>query len=245
MPPPRSPLVSCGASAAPTSDAEVEQARLPHYDVGALKALFHHAQAVLEEKRHTAVASGRGRSRGSISSSSVDPRNRGNHEAEALPTAPPGASGQSSRCQGDGVGETCLTDDDCDDEDAGDRDDGKMISELECQGATAVTGTMSGPEKVVSRLELARTLGETVRRVSDLEARILPRGTSDDGASSTGKSAGAEEHPIPESFAPGAGGAFSRLVVVKELQPVPEHAPEDARHLLELTLDHQQVICLP
>lgn len=139
--------------------------------------------------------------------------------------------------------EIWLTDNDGDDEGVRDRGDGKMISVLACEGATAVLGTKSGIRKALPPLESAHILKETVHRVSGLEERILPRDTSDDGASLTANRAGVEEQPIPESLAPGAGGAFARLVVVKELQPVPEHAPEDARHLLELTLDHQQVIC--
>lgn len=47
--------------------------------------------------------------------------------------------------------------------------------------------------------------------------------------------------PPPPPPAVGAGGAFARLVVIKELQLVPEHAPADVRRLLELTLDHHQV----
>ena len=51
-----------------------------------------------------------------------------------------------------------------------------------------------------------------------------------------------EQHDKPFPPAEGvAGGAFARLVVVKELQLVPEHAPTNIRHLLELALDHHQV----
>lgn len=147
------------------------------------------------------------------------------------------ASEQSSR-SGGGVRDNSLSDDDGADERMSDRRDGKMKSALECEGATtAVVGTKSGLQKAVSHLELDRILGETAHRVSRLEAKVLPR--------DTGNRAGDEEESIPESLAPGAGGAFARLVVVKELQPVPEHAPEDARHLLELALDHQQVFSLP
>lgn len=235
-PPPRSSLDSCGASAAPTSDAEVEQACPPYYDVGALKALFHHVQAVLEEKHHT-VARGRGHSRGSLSRSSVGPGDRNNQGAEAPPSAPPCASEQSCWLDGD-VRETSLINDDSGDEGVSDRGGGNMISALGCEGATSVVGTTGGLQKALSPLESARILGATVRRVSDLEVEILPRPTRDDGATLTANRAGV----VPEPLAPRAGGAFARLVVVKELQPVPEHAPEDARHLLELTLDHQQVI---
>lgn len=243
-------MAPCGASAAPTSDAEVEQACLPSYDVGALKALFHHAQAVLEETHrfHTVVARGRGHSRASLSSSSTGPGGRDHQAPEASPSAPRCASEQSLRCGG-GVGGVSLTGDHGGHEGVSDwKEDGhlNMATTLECEGAAAVVDTKSGLQKVVSPLESARILRETARRVSDLEARVLPRDNSDEDASlAANRAEGAEEQLIPESLAPGAGGGFARLVVIKELQPVPDHAPEDARHLLELTLDHQQVICLP
>lgn len=100
--------------------------------------------------------------------------------------------------------------------------------------------------------ESARVFDGVGRRLADLEIDICPRyvrerGTGEDGQSPSGR--GAHDEPKrPErqtsSTVPtpqGVGGEFARLVVVKELQPVPEHAPEEARHLLELALDHNQV----
>ena len=227
--PHRSSLASSGASGALTSDAEVDQACLPPYDVGALKALFHHVKAVLEEKHHTLVVRGSGQSRGSLSRSFAGPEDRDNDGAGASPSAP--------RCEG-GVAKAYPTGDNRDDDGASGREEWKMFSTLKREGEKAIGDTKSGLQKFVSPLESARILGEIAHRVSDLEARVLPGATSDEGASMVG----AEAQP---TLALGPGGAFARLVVIKELQPVPDHAPEDARHLLELTLDHQQVISLP
>lgn len=195
---------------------------------------------MLEEKHHQAAVRRRGRSRGSVSRPSVDPGGRDNQGTDVSPCA----SEQKSTWCGGGAREGSLSDDGGADEGMSDRGDEKMTSVLGCEGAMAVVGTKSVLEKAVPPSESSRTLGETARYVSDMEARILPRDASDDGASLTANRARAEGQPIPESRAPRAGGGFARLVVVKELQPVPEHAPEDARHLLELALDHQQVICV-
>lgn len=197
---------------------------------------------MLEQRHHTVVAKGRGqKSSGSLSSSSAGPGDREGPGAEAWPSAPRCASEQSLPR----VKETSLTGDHGDDGGVSVREDGKMVSTFECKGATAVMSTKNGLQKEVSPLESARILGETTRRVSDLESRILPRNHSDEGGSLAALSAGATEYLTAVSSAPGDGGAFARLVVIKELQPVPDHAPEDARHLLELTLDHQQVVCFP
>lgn len=118
-----------------------------------------------------------------------------------------------------------------------------MLSVLDYHGTAAVAKT-GHPQGTSSCLGAARVLEEISCRVSALEAEISPREASQSGGVSADGTAGVEEQPLPQSSAPEVGGAFARLVVVKELQPVPEHAPDDARHLFELTLDHHQVFCL-
>lgn len=121
--------------------------------------------------------------------------------------------------------------------------DGETPPALGREGTEPVVGTESRLRRTLSPAESARLAGEIARRVSNVEAEILPHETSD--GETTANGIGLDEEPNPESTAPGAGGAFARLVVIKELQPVPEHAPENVRHLLELTLDHHQVTSLP
>lgn len=137
----------------------------------------------------------------------------------------------------------------------GGKGEGRVISAVDCEGtATEVPDSNMLPQKVFSPQESARVLEEIRDRVSDLEAEVLQRETSEvetgeDGRGSEtvlprrddARAVAVEEKPGPEPLAPGAGGGFARLVVIKELQPVPEHAPEDASHLLDLTLDHHQV----
>jgi len=221
--PSRSAFASRRASAASAADAEAEEARLS-YDLGALKALFHHAQVVIEEKHHAADR-GRGRSRADLSRQSVVPGASGTLGAEALSSAPVEAcpSEQSARSSGLASG----------------RGDGEELPALEREGASPVVGPKSKLQREFSPSEVARLVGEIAHRVSDLEVEILPPETGDSGT--TAYRVGLDEESNPESPAPGAGGGFARLVVIKELQPVPEHAPDNVRHLLELTLDHHQV----
>lgn len=165
-----------------------------------------------------------------------------------MPSAPLGdcSSDQSSQLIG-GAGEGELTNHGSDDDEVlRDREGGgmQMLSALGFEGAATVVGSKTGSLQGASSClgAAAGVLEEISCRVSDLEVEILPRETSQSGALSAGGTAGVEGLPLPQSLAPEAGGAFARLVVVKELQPVPEHVPDDARHLLELTLDHQQVV---
>lgn len=221
--PSRSAFASRGASAAAAADAEAEEAR-PSYDLGVLKALFHHAQVVIEEKHHAADR-GRGRSRADLSRPSVVPGRNGALGREALSPAPVEAcaSDQSARSS------ECVTG----------RVDGEELPALEREGAATVVGGKSELQRELSPSESARLVEEIAYRVSDLEAEVLPSET-DDGETTAG-GVEIDEQSNPESPAPGAGGGFARLVVIKELQPVPEHAPDTVRHLLELTLDHHQV----
>lgn len=234
---------SRGTPAAPTAEAVAEEAT-PFYDLGVLKALFHHAQVALQAK-HPTKASGRSRSRANLPRPFVSPPCKGTDEGEALPSAPLGdcSSEQSSQLS-DGVrGGGVAYHGGGDNEGQGDGKDGGMFSALGCEGTATVSGSKAGLlQGTSSRLGTARVLEEIACRVSELEAEILPRETSQSWELSADGTAGVEEQPLPQSFTPEAGGAFARLVVVKELQPVPEHAPDDARHLLELTLDHHQVI---
>lgn len=211
-----------------------------------LKALFHHAQEALEEK-HPATASGRTHSRANLPRSFISPPPcRGTGGGDALPSAPleDCSSEQSSQLIGGDGGDELDSHGSDDDEGLRNREGDGMVSTLGYEGAAEVVGSKMGPLQGASSClgAAARVLEEIACRVADLEVEILPRETSQRGALSAGGTAGVEGLPLPQSFAPEAGGAFARLVVVKELQPVPEHAPDDARHLLELTLDHHQVV---
>ncbi len=221
--PSRSTLASPGASTASAANAEAEEVH-PSYDLGALKALFHHAQIVIEEKHHTADR-GRGRSRADLSRPSAVPGGIGALGGEALLSAPVEAcaSEQSARSS------ACVTG----------RGDGEELRALEGEGAAPAMCPMTELQREFSPKESARLVEEITHRVSDLEADILPPETGDGDTKAEGVET--DEESNPESPAPGAGGGFARLVVIKELQPVPEHAPDNVRHLLELTLDHHQV----
>lgn len=98
----------------------------------------------------------------------------------------------------------------------------------------------------------ARILDAVASRVSKLETENLPSEINDalepQGANRPASEklprmsqARVTERAKPLPPAVGTGGALARLVVIKELQLVPEYAPSDIRRLLELALDHQQV----
>ncbi|CBJ29850.1 hypothetical protein Esi_0163_0029 [Ectocarpus siliculosus] len=244
----RSVVVAPGTPDAPPVDEQPEQVP-PSYDVGAFKALFHHAETAHEEKR-----SGATRPQGfhcrNVSSSSLSPPAC----RDTVTTKGEGASERSSpRSNGSCIDEGSEPSEGGGNDDGG-RGEGRAISAVDYEGTAAeVSDSKTFPQKVFSPQESARVLEEIRDRVSDLEGKVLPHETSEveTGADGTGsetflprrddaRAVVVEEEPGPEPLAPGAGGGFARLVVIKELQPVPEHAPEDASHLLDLALDHHQ-----
>ncbi|CAN0275302.1 unnamed protein product [Ectocarpus sp. 6 AP-2014] len=244
----RSVVVAPGTPDAPPVDEQPEQVP-PSYDVGALKALFHHAETAHEEKRSGATRPQDFHCRNVSSSSLSPPACR-----DTMPTKGEGASGRSSpRSNGSCIDEGSEPSKGGGN-DGGGRGGGRAISAVDYEGTAAeVSDSKTFPQKVFSPQESARVLEEICDRVSDLEAKVLPNETSEveTGADGTGsetflprrddaRAVVVEEEPGPEPLTPGAGGGFARLVVIKELQPVPEHAPEDASHLLDLTLDHHQ-----
>ena len=105
--------------------------------------------------------------------------------------------------------------------------------------------------KVCTPTDSARILNGIVSRVSKLEIENFPSDINSLEAQGVNRLASVElphmdlarveEHAKPLQPVVGPGGAFARLVIIKELQPVPEHAPMEVRHLLELALDHHQV----
>lgn len=121
------------------------------------------------------------------------------------------------------------------------------------EGETAVSDPTERIARVYTPTDSARIFDAVVRRVSKLETENLPseinnaleaQGTNRQASTKLprmGQARVEEHHAKPLPPAVGTGGAFARLVVIKELQLVPEFAPIDIRHLLELALDHQQV----
>ncbi|CAB1118642.1 unnamed protein product [Ectocarpus sp. CCAP 1310/34] len=244
----RSVVDAPGIPDAPPVDEQPEQVP-PYYDVGALKALFHHAETAHKEQR-----SGTVRPQGfhchNVSSSSLSPPAC----RDTMTTKGEGASERSSpRSNSSCTDEKSEPSEGGGNYDRG-RGEGRAISAVDYEG-TAAKGPDSNIflQKAFSPQESARVLEELRDRVSDLEAKVLPHETSEveTGANGEGsetflprrddaRAVVVEEEPGPEPLAPGAGGGFARLVVIKELQPVPEHAPQDASQLLDLTLDHHQ-----
>lgn len=196
------------------------------YDIGALKALYYHVRTALDEKRtKTRRLSRRVQSR-----------------------APEGWKEESAATPRECVPDTNALG--CDDGQNGRITDGESDSE----DTSDIGGSKGRFDGGVAAAESACVFDGVDRRLSDLEIDIFPhnaweRGTGQDGHSPSGPGARdkltrLEEHSATTvSPAQRAGGAFARLVVIKELQPVPAHAPEEARHLLELALDHHQVRC--
>ncbi|CAN0372550.1 unnamed protein product, partial [Ectocarpus sp. 12 AP-2014] len=244
----RSVVDAPGTPDAPPVDEQPEQVP-PSYDVGALKALFHHAETAHEEKR-----SGAARRLGfhcrNVSSSPLSPPAC----RDTMATKEEGASEQRSpRSNSSCIDEGSEPSEGGGNDDGG-RREGRAILAVDYEGTAAeVSDSKTFPQKVFYPQESARVLEEIRDRVSNLEAKVLPHETREveTGADGTGsetflprrddaRAVVVEEEPGPEPLAPGAAGGFARLVVIKELQPVPEHAPEDASHLLDLTLDHHQ-----
>lgn len=242
-------MVDPGPPDAPLVDEQPEQVP-PPYDVGALKALFHHAETAQEEKRSDAARPQVFHYRNLSSASLSPPACR-----DTMTTKGEGASERSSpRSNSSCIDEGSEPSEGGGNDDGG-RGEGRAISTVDYEGmAGEDPDSKSFPQKAFSPQESARVLEEIRDRVSDLETKVLPHETSEvkTGEDGTGsetflprrddaRAVVVEEEPGPEPLAPGAGGGFARLVVIKELQPVPEHAPEDASHLLDLTLDHHQV----
>ncbi|CAM9404677.1 unnamed protein product [Ectocarpus fasciculatus] len=244
----------------PPVDEQTEEVP-PPCDVGALKALFHHAETAHEEKCCEA-ARPQGFHRRSLSRSSLSsPACR----RDTMATKGDGASERSSPWSNSSSIDAGSEPSDCGGNDDEGRGEGRAIPAVDYEGAAAAAAAAAAEvrddskilkQRVFSPQESARVLEEIRDRVSDLEAKVLPREQTSEvetGADGTGSEdflprrddharavVVEEEETGPERLAPGAGGGFARLVVIKELQPVPEHAPEDASHLLDLTLDHHQ-----
>lgn len=243
----RSAFDARGNSGTPTVDEQGQEALL-FYDVGVLKAFFHHARVAFQESR-PGTGRDRSRSRASVSRTAGGPlggdeKAEGAHPLMALRDHSTERMSRSSS--------SATMDDDATSRYEGEED---KRSDPICPGTAAelVACSETGLHGLSPRLESASILEKVSRRLSDLEIEILPCESdecetlmaADVRGSGTslyrGKRAGVGRKPVPEWVAPGAGGAFARLVVIKELQPVPEHLPDDARHLFELTLDHHQV----
>ncbi|CAM9330078.1 unnamed protein product [Scytosiphon promiscuus] len=240
---PQSALGAKGNLPTPAGDEEVQQA-LPSYDLGAMKAFFHHARLALEEGP-TEPAD---RLRSNTSRPDVGPLGRNNtgegtRTATTLRDCTLGGRSRSRGSVGIEDGATSRYE----------REEDEASNSLR-NGATSETITYSTRrlQGLFPPLQSVSTVENVLRRVSDLESEILPCTThqcetlmaADVGGSCYSlrgdKRVLLELKPVDGSVAPGAGGAFARLVVIKELQPVPKHIPDNARHLFELAMDHLQ-----
>lgn len=225
----------------PPTDAQVGKHRL--YDLGALEALFHHAHAA-RKKKGTA-----GRSRLEFLPPTLSSDDGTEKEPDC--TWGEGALGPNLRVN--------------DDETGGSKKENRhpvgrkrstlcKVSSLAggCERESFSDSKAPSQSKLVP-LKSVRIFAEIKRRVVNLETEMPKRGsneiTSEENGGGPSRShllprRGLQEKATSLSPAVGIGGAFARLVVIKELQPVPEHAPDDACRLLELTLDQHQVICV-
>ncbi|CAM9626931.1 unnamed protein product [Laminaria digitata] len=254
------PGTSVEKNKAPVSSAATRQARqaerrLP-YDLGALKALFHHARISYKENRSSVR----------IRARTDRPRPAGassRHKAQATASEPRGCSaseqvvraeicevvvggGLKGGARGAVAARSLLI---------GGGHENEIVSEPTDRLKTKVYAPADSAEEVVdviagrvSKIERENNFpsgfndsleGRGVNRQASVKVKLkLPyvgQARVDDHAA---------KQPLPPPPPPppavGAGGAFARLVVIKELQLVPEHAPADVRCLLELTLDHHQ-----
>ncbi|CAM9359647.1 unnamed protein product [Hapterophycus canaliculatus] len=239
-----------GNSVASAVDEQIQEA-LPSYDLGVLKAFFHHARAAFQESR-SGPAGDRGCSRAGGSPPAVGPTGRDKRGERRPPSKALGncVFEQSSLSSSSAEMYVGM---DGDEYSRYKGEEGKTPISM-CSGTSA--GSVVYPKSLLqglfSSLGTVPIVQKISRRVSDLELEVLPRETDECETPMAGDIRGAdtslcrekqmeaERKPVPESVAPGVGGAFARLVVIKELQPVPEHVPDDARHLFELTLDHHQ-----
>lgn len=225
----------------PVSSAAAQPAQRSFpYDLGALKALFHHARISYKDNRFPV----RIRSRSDRSQyDGVTSR----HKAEATTSEPRGygATERVSRAKHCGGGKL-LT--------GGAQ---SAVTPRSLRNGGHEGETVSDPTDRLARVytstDSARILDGVVRCVSKLETEnLLPSGLNNSLEAQgvnrqkllkvprTGQSR-VERQATPLPPAAGAGGAFARLVIVKEFQLVPEYAPFDIRHLLERALDHHQV----
>lgn len=254
----RDPGNRIGGDSAPFADSETSAQKIfktRTYDLGALRALYQHARIALEEKHLT--------SRSFSLSNGFHPAGQKSNGFGAEPSL-------IAVCKPDVYEKNCRDGDGSDGSEALEgksenvggietraRQEGSYFArsnrredDMACKEDQRFgTRVMTMPS-----LDLAHIREQVDSRLLELEVRIIETAVegdmeeSDSGEMpswalptvSLASLRGKETGPVSAAFA--AGGAFSRLVVIKELQPVPEHAPPDARHLLELTLDHHQVM---
>lgn len=231
-----------GEKKLPVSSAAAHPAQRSFpYDLGALKALFHHARISYKDNRSPV----RIRSR---SDRSLCDEVASRHKADATTSEPRGygATERVSRAKSCGEGE---------------RSTGGARSGPVAARSSRIGGhdgeTVSDPADRLARVytptDSARILDGVVGCVSKLEKENLFPSDFNNSLEAQGvnrqeswklplmSQARVEGQAMPLPPAAGAGGAFARLVVVKELQLVPEYAPFDIRHLLERALNHHQV----
>lgn len=224
------------------TDAKTTEAR--PYDLGALNALFYHAKAAHSEQN---IQGKHGRLRTSSDSAS---RHTEEWDTDSMPTIGPSKPERDASAQGNCVPPTLRWKGITSTEGAG--SDRLMDGRIRDADNSVLHGNIwqDHLERGSTVKDAASVLDEVNRRVAELAIEILPReeynggreggsGGECDTHCSNGRRV---EKDLTKTVAGnGAGGRFARLVVVKELQPVPEHAPNDVRPLLELVLDHQQV----
>lgn len=233
-----------GAPPSALSSVNAQVGKICSYDLGALKALFHHARAVRGKKPFSA------RDRSGADDNSNSPVSSADGWERETPRAPiKGVPDRGSSPSNNGGGDDL----------AGGGSTGKVVRDIGAKRSGS-TGDHEGETVTDSKGPLAggltpdqslRVFDEIGRRLSYLEMEISPRNICERGSEEREQSsdraprsdrATPKKQSTPAPVPVGGGGGFARLVVIKELQPVPEHAPEDVRHLLERTLDHHQVI---
>lgn len=227
------------------------------YDFGALKALFHHLRAAHEEncvRQHAGLSSTPGvgpRSHGGLGNSDLLLVNdqllaaryttvSASETHAERPGSSPHTSGirsdESIDCQSDTVDTEHI------EQELGQEDDGYR----EQRGGSV--GSHRGEGTARTR-DSGKIYDLVTDWVSELELEIYPGNVHEGGDTKTGSYFQSVDFPGGVGLDPDCsifrgvrhGGSFARLVVIKELQPIPDHAPQDAVTLLELALDHQQV----
>lgn len=222
------------------------EASQPSYDLGALKAFFHHIRAAHEENRPRQHA-------GLNSTPAAGPRLQGgwgNSDSLSVNEQP-----LPERQTTEGVGKTSAERP----ESNLDMSEGRSNESVECPSDTDET-EHSGPaqgggkaghrgEEMVRMRDSGQVFDQAMDWVSKLELKICRRNINERRDTRTGSYLQPVDLPggvgcdrdRSVSTGLGHGGNFARLVVIKEIQPIPDHAPRDVVRLLELALDHQQV----
>lgn len=225
-----------------TNDSSTDHQPSP-YDLGALRALFRHIRAAYDEHRTRKYDGMRVMSA---------PSSRSQPEQALQGRRGPSTARAENRLYTSGSGIDASLDY------QGAVDDTRYVKrelgkEEDHEGEGTGGGVRVEQRQATPRAAVSRKMLDMITRwVSELQLEMRPRDFHEDGDMMKGKflqllAVPAEVESGAESYVSmgmGQGGCYARLVIIKELQPIPNHAPRDVVPLLELVLDQQQVNAL-